>query len=56
MKLRGTQSIATMEKLTNMGGSKHIKFENIFFDEASKMFNKLSKISKDGTKEVYICE
>ena len=56
MKLRGTQSIATMEKLTSMGGSKHIKFENIFFEESSKMFNKLSKISKDGTKEVYICE
>jgi hypothetical protein len=56
MKLRGPQSIATKEKLSGMGGPKHIRYENIFFDEASKMFKKLSKISKDNIKETHTCE
>jgi hypothetical protein len=55
MKLRGPSSIANNEKLSGMGGPKHVKFENLFFDEASNMFKKKS-VSQEATKETSVCE
>jgi hypothetical protein len=55
MKLRGPSSIANNEKLSGMGGPKHVKFENLFFNEASNMFKKKS-VSQEATKETSVCE
>ena len=52
-KIRGPQAIALKERLNSLGSENNIKFEEKFYDEASKLYN---LVKNDSETIISICE